>query len=560
MEKVNIEKMQLKIKHKISSFVIYAGFLTSLITSVSAGQTIKLKKNLETDYQTAKIEYYKEIQEKNEKNEKEAQEQYEQDMKEYEKKLKEVAKMNAVSVPSEYTSLIESTLKNNSDYKKYNIITKSDLMTIKNLTIRTYIDSNINFMKYCTNLEDLTIMCPKENMNQLSKLTVMTNLKKFTLYTNIKTFNIETAQALYEKMPNLEELSIPTDVIYEPGVIESMTQLKKIEINPYLNCDIDFKKLTFLDELKISSKEPYDIAIWLNTDEYNYLKENGVKITFEPGIEKKYLEISNKIDNILDSMPINENSSDDEILDAILNYTIKNYEYDEEINNYSWNELIENKTSKEYYKDGHLYAIFEKDKQICGNYAAFVEAMYDRLKKPEVSYTLISDSHAWNQIKINGKEYYVDSTWLDTGKILLDDELITAEQAAEMGILDQVMWYKENPKSKFLSLIDDGSHEPINMPNYEEIGYTQKKFNPQIKEPTPITIKAIEKPTMNIQIETPNPDFLDKEKEEKAKQYDKKINTNIEIGLATLVVAIATKIAKKRKEKNKEEIHRTNHI
>ena len=80
-------KKLIQLKHKISSLVVYAGFFTSLITSVGVGQNIKLKRNLETEYETAKIEYLKEIEEENKKNEELAQEKYEQDMKNYEKEL-----------------------------------------------------------------------------------------------------------------------------------------------------------------------------------------------------------------------------------------------------------------------------------------------------------------------------------------------------------------------------------------------------------------------------------------------------------------------------------------
>jgi hypothetical protein len=553
MEKENKKLIQLK--HKISSLVVYAGFLTSLITSVSVGQTMKLKKNLETDYETAKIEYYKEIEEENKKNEEQAQEQYEQEMKNYEKELKETAQINAVSIPNKYKNLIVKELTKESDYKKYGIITKSDLMTIKTLEIETDIDTSFDFMKYCINLEKLTILCPKESMNKLSKLAVMPNLKKFTLCTNTKTLNIETAQSLYEKMPSLEELSLPTDVVIEPGILESMTKLKTIEINPYLNCDIDFKKLTFLEELKISSTKPYDIAIWFNTDEYNYLKENGVKLTFKPGIEEKYLKITNQMDEILEEIGVDENTSDDEILDAILYYTVKNYEYDEEINKYTRLELIKEQPSKEFYKDGNLYAILEKEKQICGNYASFIEAMYDRLKKPEDSYTLISDNHAWNQIEINGKKYYVDSTWLDTGKVYYDDEIITADQVADMGKLDELTWYKENPKSGYFKIIDDGTHDPINMPNYEESGYTIKEFNPTFKEPQKIAIKTLEQPTINMEkVEkiNANTDSLEKEKQEKEVNYDKKMTREAEIAIASFIVALATRINDKRKKKEEQ--------
>lgn len=67
-------------------------------------------------------------------------------------------------------------------------------------------------------------------------------------------------------------------------------------------------------------------------------------------------------------------------------------------------------------------AIFEK-KCVCEGYALAYKYYMNRLNIPckVVSGVSKGQPHAWNQIKINGKWYFVDATW-DDGSCVLEEK------------------------------------------------------------------------------------------------------------------------------------------
>ena len=504
----------------------------------------KIKLDKETD--TKKIEYYEEMINLNKSLIDQQLKLYNSsDIKE---KLKKELYDNVVGIPDRFRQSVFESLPSNSDMHKYLVPTKSDLETIKKLELDLLDEPMPGFLFYCKNLEDLTIVSHIKGETVFTYMPLIASVKKFTLDSEIEYYTKDTIEDIFSNMPYIEDLTIENQAVFEPGVLESLKQLKRLEINPSTNCDIDFKKLDHLEELKIDTEEPYDIAIWFNTEEYNHLKENGVKIIFNDGVEEEYLKIAQELEGIVESLNINENSTDDEVLNEVLKYATTHYQYDEDVSESLINGTPrkEGKESASFYKGGWLYGALERDTQICGNYAAFVEAMYDRLYEPEKSYMLLSHNHCWNSIDFDGKRYYVDSTWFDGNEYQYGDTYITSEEALSQDLGRFIHWYKEDPNSNFIKDQEENdtheSHIPTNTLVYAEDGFVKEG----VTVTTPITTKEtqITTTTTNLTIKTEKIDTsrFEKEKQILDQMYDQDIKRSLKLAALFFSFALLLKI------------------
>lgn len=278
-------------------------------------------------------------------------------------------------------------------------------------------DYDLSDLKYFENIKELDLFfcSPCNVFDSIDKMPVMPNVEKlFYMYSYNSELTEENIDKLREKFPNLKSLDL-SDALINPVFADKMTGLEELSIKPSRNCDIDFTKLTYLKKLKLGSL-PYTTPMYFNTNEYNTLCSAGVEVDFYDSEAKEiYLYVSKKLDSIVSSLNISENSTDKEKLDAILIYVMENLEYDPVVS-----QAIENGENIDFspfYKNGLLDGIFNKDTAVCGNYSALVDAIYDRISSPEKSLIMYSPDHAWNLINIDGELYYVDSTWLDEEKI-----------------------------------------------------------------------------------------------------------------------------------------------
>ena len=263
-----------------------------------------------------------------------------------------------------------------------------------------------------------------------------------------------------------------------------MTQLKKLTLNIGDKCDLDFKKLTFLDDLNFGDSLPYDIAIRFSSEDYKTLVNNDVSIAANnPVIIDKVVEINDKLDGIVKGLGLNDDSTDEEKLNAILIYTLDNLTYDEDVSEALVNGNADG-LADEFYKEGYLYGALEMDSAICGNYSALVEALANRVKLN--SHILNSNNHAWNLVSVEGNNYYVDATWLD-GKV--KDKEVVSDKYDEQGRLvsrtisydsmsaqdvikegngTELDWYMEDP-TKIDDIDQKNSHVAVDVPTYIEI-------------------------------------------------------------------------------------------
>ena len=350
------------------------------------------------------------------------------------------------------------------------------------LNITFYDDKyDLSDLKYFENIKELNLYFgfPCNIFDSLESMPVMPNVETlFFMYGYNSELDEKHIDMLREKFPNLKSVNL-SDAIINPVFAEKMTGLEELSIKPAINCDIDFTKFTYLKKLKLGSL-PYTTPVYFNTNEYNTLCNAGVEVMFgdysDDASKNKdiYLDVSKKIDDIVQNLNISENSTDKEKLDAILIFVMEKLQYDSGVREAIASGNNDLNTCTSFYKNGLLDAVFTKDTAICGNYSALVDAIYDRIGSPEKSIIVNSESHSWNLINIEGELYYVDSTWLDDENIstqivesyvdeqgiqhiLTSYDHVSSIDAIKEGKTDKLEWYMN---SDFDS---DPAHHTLDM-------------------------------------------------------------------------------------------------
>ena len=407
-----------------------------------------------------------------------------------------------VNIPEDLRYSIASAVGKRTDEP----ITIDDLksLTYQTLVLENDIEYDLSYLQYCTNLDMLVIMSKNTDSSVLKTLPPLPNLKSLIIssiawsdYGDIIDLDLSSGIGFIDNYPTLKNLTLQ-NVSLPVECEEQLNKLDTLSLMIESTCDINFELLTNLKCLDVSFTDPYNLAIFLNTKEYQTLLNAGVEIKFKNEEQKeKYLNANQKLDNIISSLEIDETSTDTEKLNAILIYVLENLEYSERM--IELNEQLKETSSQEeriliekekaeirktVYQDGMLYGALESNEAICGNYAALVEALMDRLKISKESTILKSNTHAWNLIIIDGQPYYVDATWLEdktaykeSVKEYINEEgfhvvetsytPILPEEAIRSGITDELNWYKENPDPEHISSIDQSeSHVPIYTPAY----------------------------------------------------------------------------------------------
>lgn len=368
-------------------------------------------------------------------------------------------------------------------------ITVGDLRNIEGILFLNISDnSSLEWLNYCDRVTNLMVNIETDNTEMFQTVESMNNIQSFYIGGGqdcTAAFDGENFSFL-QNCPSLTSLSISRMDIPK-GAIEGMTNIESLTISgmEYNNSDLDYNELTFLKELSFAYDVPYNIAIKFNSNEYEALNNAGVSIKAEKeGCIEKVCEINNKLDAIVSSLGVDINSTDQEKLNSILIYALENLTYDEEVSNAIIQKIEHSDLSASFYEGGNLYGALEKDSAICGNYAALVSALADRLDLN--TYFLISSNHAWNLVTIEGENYYVDATWLeDSTKSIqkIEDkfdeqgrkisseitfERVLPAQLIQEGATEDLDWYMENP-SNISSIEKNNSHEVKNMPSFIKI-------------------------------------------------------------------------------------------
>ena len=358
-------------------------------------------------------------------------------------------------------------------------LTQEDLKSIKEITdwpIMVRDNESLSWLNNCESLEKISFgLYNLEDTSMFQDVKELPNLKSINFNSLIEseyTISKEDFDFL-TKSKNLETIDLACANV-EEGFIESITNLKTLKVSSEMpNLKFDYKKLTFLENLEFTGEDPYNVATNLTMDEYNTLVENGVNVTFaSEEIKNKFLEVNQELDNIVKSLDVTKDSSDQEKLDAILIYTLEHLTYDEEVSEKLGTGENIDELTRSFYKGGNLYGALEKDSAICGNYAALVQALASRLDL-NTEY-LISHTHSWNLVEIEGQQYYVDATWLESqtetdpvttkegDMIIKKYNKVNAAEKIKEGETDEIKWYMEDP-TEIETLDSSGQHDALNM-------------------------------------------------------------------------------------------------
>ncbi len=377
---------------------------------------------------------------------------------------------------------INDFLNNNNEYS-----TIEKLEKLNCLEIDVGERNSLDWLQYCTNLEKISIFIDtndEEILTELSNLKYLKNLQELIIY-NHRDMSLSCDNSLFlQECSNLKSLTIGGFNI-EKGVLESLTNITNLYMYVsrlgyhYNNILTDFSKLTFLDELSFMDSGIYDICTIFDSKDYEVLVNNDVDI--KASSIKNLVAINKKLDGIISYLNIDENTSSQEKLDKIVIYTLNNLEYDKKISIDRVNDEKQKKYAKRYYTDGYLFGALNMDKAICGNYSALILALANRVDLE--TYFLVSKYHAWNLVNIDENSYYIDSTRIDSEKIvvrdfsklshLLGEEItMTPQEAIKKKLYINIDYYMDN-----LNEFDTSLYDCLNLPSFVKINNQKRKIN-----------------------------------------------------------------------------------
>ena len=343
----------------------------------------------------------------------------------------------------------------------------SDLNNLLFFSLMIEEDSNLSWLKYCNNLEELMISYGEKvnSMNTTSTIEGLENLKKLSVcsYKNFDEFN-EVSYGFLKNCKNLKELDL-NGVYVDSNFLEELTSLEVLRIGDnIINYNIDFSKLPNLKEVEFYNLNEYDLATYLDYQTIQKLNNRRVSISTS-GIDfDEVMDINYELNKILYDIGVTNIDSDKDKLNAILSYILDKLSYDVQVHNNLQNSTSDKNLVYSFYNNGYLDGALNGNSSICGNYASLFQALASRLGMK--SYFLTSDYHAWNLVMIDNEYYYVDPTYLDGVSIDLDNDgkLDVASDIIKSGNGSKLEWYMKNPLE-----VTDEYHNPNNMPLHIEI-------------------------------------------------------------------------------------------
>ncbi len=381
-------------------------------------------------------------------------------------------------IPAQYKPYIRNILYLDDDEP----ILESMINKITFLAVNAGDKAELEYLKCFPNLTELSVRDFSGNGLGLSTIKDLPNLKGLFVYAYTQNAYLNSDSLSFLDSLNLDNITLHGFLLC-PGCEEKLNNVSEVQLSNGFY-DIDFSKLTDIDKLDFSCDDVYDYSIYFSKKDYDALVANGVEVDFGNNAEK-FFSIDSRLNSIIDSLGINKNSSDQAKLDAVLLYVLENLQYDEYVSSQTADgNNNDGSLTKGFYVGGFLYAALERDSAICGNYAALVEALINRVGTFDQSAFVHNETHAWNVVKVDGEPYLVDATWLDDEtirvghpeeqidsngeKIIVSvyDEYSAAE-VLKAGYGHELKWYMERMDDAYIGSIDpEGSHKGALVPEY----------------------------------------------------------------------------------------------
>lgn len=403
-----------------------------------------------------------------------------------------------VNIPEKFKKIIADEI-GKSDNDNVTISDLNDFNPVYYFNIDVDENDDLSWLNYCNNLLTLTITFENCNsLNPLKKINELRSLEHLILINNNDDsldFTNTDAINFIKESNSIKILSLSGFNI-EPGILENLKDLERLSIGNGKDMNIDYSELTFLSSLEITDG-PYTAATYITNGDISMLQKNGVNIS---GTTDDFLEklenVNFKIDEIVQSLDIKETDSEQEKLNKILIYVLENCIYDPDVKNNTSDDILS------FYEGGKLYGALEKDTQICGNYSALVCALCKRVNL-KANY-IVDNNHAWNLVKINSQEYFVDSTWLDDEYFVTQTKMQDPEGNSndyiykKVSALDllknrdydslKMAWYMVDPYN-FSYIDQNGTHITNNIPSYIKVTPALKENGNQNNNTVVIEIK-----------------------------------------------------------------------
>lgn len=170
----------------------------------------------------------------------------------------------------------------------------------------------------------------------------------------------------------------------------------------YVNCTDDVKNLAN-DQITLSHinnfVHPYNSFKHIETQ---YTSYGEVTITVSKTYSKDDIKmINNKVEQISNTLLINNNSTDIDKIRLIHDFIINNSKYDTERSN---NNIIN-------YRSDTAYGPLFEGYGICGGYSDAMQLFLEKLNIK--NFKVASESHIWNAVNLDGVWYHLDLTWDD---------------------------------------------------------------------------------------------------------------------------------------------------
>ena len=294
--------------------------------------------------------------------------------------------------------------------------------------------NNYDYLNYMPNLKSLKILDIGSTKARLDNI----DGSRFPSDISIEFYCSDNAEFSEEKfgflkdVQNIHTLGISFTSNVDSSFIQSLKQVHNLKFNVARFSNFTYTDMTYLDSLELIGGT-YDIVTCFSTDTIKGLEEHGVKVTADSLAEIK--EVDKQIDDIVASLNIDDNATDQEKLNAVLTYVLTEFTYDPEV---ASSQGVEHESlSSSFYKNGSLDAAMTNETQICGNYAAMTSTLLKRLGVE--AFNLNSKTHSWNAVKIGDYYYFVDACWLDNDYAT---ECFANNNTSEIG---NFSWYLIDP-------------------------------------------------------------------------------------------------------------------
>jgi len=330
-----------------------------------------------------------------------------------------LTKLTCIDIQSNQIKDI-TPLKNLTNLQELNLGTNKieNLDSLKNLYSLQNLDLSSNNISDITSLGGLTkLTCIDIQSNQIKDITPLknlTNLQELNLGTN----KIENIAPLKE-LKNLQKLNLDYNDISDISSLGNLINLQMLYLNVNKISDIDalqnmcnLKKLNINNNpvkngsilIKLSNLESLDVGCNLSCIESIRQMKNLKEIrVYEIDNLNEFYTVYDKAKEIIKNI-IKPGMSDLEKEKAIHDYIVLNTEYD--------NVNYDNNTLQNW--DFNPYGILIKGTGVCEGYADATKLLLDM---EGIDCIVVGgnsnegEGHAWNIVKIDGKNYHLDTTW-----------------------------------------------------------------------------------------------------------------------------------------------------